>query len=203
MKKHLVLSFLLLNFCVSVLSTACTKTKPEKTQPPPSFSLLKSDTFGEDFDFSPLPPTRSMPNDVWDVSDIDVSHIDVSKKLIAFTFDDAPASTLENILAVFANYNENNPDCKATATLFCNGNLFNESAYTTLSAAVTLGWELGNHTYSHADITTLSESELQIEIQRTETLLSNIDGKRAHLFRAPYGRINEEIKKAVNVPIID
>ena len=204
MKKTLALSFLCLNLCVSILPTACTKVKKEKTHPvPPSFSLLGSDTFGEDFDFAPLPPTRNASNEFWDVSTIDVSKIDKNKKLIAFTFDDAPASTLENILAVFANYNENNPDCEASATLFCNGNLFNENTYATLSAAVTLGWELGNHTYSHADITTLSENELQSELSRTETLLSKIDNKPAHLFRAPYGRINPEIKKAVNVPIID
>ncbi|MBQ7924156.1 MAG: polysaccharide deacetylase family protein [Clostridia bacterium] len=205
MKKYFACHFLGVSLLTTLFLCACSTPSIDNTASvqPSSFALTQTTTFGEDFDFPPLPPTHSVSDEFWDVSDVDVSAIDVSRRLIAFTFDDAPASTLENILAVFAGYNEANPDCPATATLFCNGNLFDENSIANLSAALTLGWELGNHTYSHADITTLSESELHAEIQRTETLLSKVDGKNAHLFRAPFGRINDEVKKAVNVPIID
>lgn len=201
MKKHLGFYFL----CVQLLlpTLACAPVRNEQTRIATPYSTLQIDTLGEDFDFAPLPTTRSALNGVWDDTDVDISKIDTNRKLISFTFDDAPASTLESILAVFANYNENNPDCVATATLFCNGKLYSETAHNTLLASVTLGWELGNHTYSHADITKIPIDELQSEIRRTESILSKIDGKSAHLFRAPYGRINETTKREIGAPIID
>ena len=65
-------------------------------------------------------------SEYWSVEDVDISEIDTNRTLIAFTFDDAPSRTFESILAVFASFNENNEDCKASATMFFNGHLFNE-----------------------------------------------------------------------------
>ena len=141
--------------------------------------------------------------DVWDLSDTDVSEIDPSRNLIAFTFDDAPSSELENILAVFAEFNENNPDCKAFASVFCNGYLCDESSLVTLHAAYALGFEMGNHTYSHFDLTSLSESKLKMEIDETDKLLQRIYGKKRHLLRAPFGKINDFVKQTAYTPLID
>ena len=153
-------------------------------------------------DLSPKPAdTPTVPN-VWDVSEVDISKIDPNRKLIAFTFDDAPARHLENIMAVYANFNENNPDCQASATLFINGCLCDSQTPTLLTAALALGFELGNHTYSHADLTTLSLSETAAEIDRVDNYLSTIDGKTRHLFRPPYGKITVEQKNAASTPII-
>lgn len=149
------------------------------------------------------PPEPPVDPDIWDVSDVDISAIDQSRKLISFTFDDAPARTIENILTVFAAFNENNPDCPASATLFCNGCLFDSSSVSTLHAACALGFELGNHTYAHFDLTTLSEPTLQAEIDKTDALLQQADGKPRHLFRAPYGRLNDLVRATVQTPILD
>ena len=163
----------------------------------------------------PLPPlnlpiekeppkaTKPIDSEFWDVTDTDISQIDTSKKLIAFTFDDAPARTLENIVAVFASYNERNADCPATATLFCNGHLCHPTSMQTLKAAHALGFEMGNHSYSHPDLTTLDESTLKAEIQKTDVLLEEIDGKQTHLFRAPFGRINGLTCSLVQAPVLD
>ena len=105
--------------------------------------------------------------------------------------------------STFAAYNESNPDCKATATIFFNSGLVDESSTHHLLTAHILGMELGNHTHSHLDLTTLSPAELKSEIDKTDELLSRIDGKPRHLFRAPYGRIDEEVKAQVETPIID
>lgn len=149
------------------------------------------------------PVDTPIDTDVWDVSDVDISDVDISKKLIAFTFDDAPAKTLENILAVFASFNENNPDCKATATLFCNSSLCNNHSIQLLYTAKALGFELGNHTHSHFDLTSLTETDLQYEIDETDRLLQKIDQQPRHLLRAPFGKINDLIREQVSVPIID
>ncbi len=53
------------------------------------------------------------------------------------------------------------------------------------------------------DVTTLPLESVLDEIERTDKLLYAVDKKEEHLFRAPFGRINEEIKRALDVPIID
>ncbi len=192
--------------CALSLPVAC---RPAAAQTPygagnvrnRALSELSASDYDDRFEFSPLPQETQTTGE-FDLSDVDISAIDRTRKLIAFTFDDAPATKIENLLAVFAAYNENNPDCKATATLFCNGYLLQESALPSLTAALALGWELGNHTYSHPDITTLSPSDYASELARTEGLLQKIDGKTAHLFRPPYGRIDEAQKAAANAPVI-
>ena len=161
----------------------------------------------------PTPPTPNPPlpdnaepskDDVyWDVSDIGVSYVDTTRKLLSITFDDAPSKTLENILAVFAQYNESNPDCKATATLFCNGHLFNNHSSQLLHAACALGFELGNHTYSHLDLTQLTADEIIWELAETDKILSRIDGKPRHIFRAPFGRTNNAVREQIKTPVMN
>jgi peptidoglycan/xylan/chitin deacetylase (PgdA/CDA1 family) len=63
--------------------------------------------------------------------------------------------------------------------------------------------ELGNHTQTHADLSKLSPLEIQNEIAQTDELLSRVDKKQFHLFRAPYGKIDERVKTQVSTPIIN
>lgn len=139
----------------------------------------------------------------WDVSDVDISEIDATRKLLSFTFDDAPSRTIERLLAAFAAFNEANPDCKASATFFCNGRYFDESTPTLLQTAYAMGMELGNHSFSHPDLSTLTLNEVQSEIDKTDALLRRADGKKRHLFRAPYGKLSEQVKAVVETPIMD
>ena len=152
---------------------------------------------------SPQPSQTENNSPFWDVSNVDISDIDRSKKLISFTFDDAPVGELEQILAVFASFNEENPDCKASATLFCNGRLINTASARVLHSAVALGFELGNHTYTHADLSSITNKELLIEVSNTENKLQAVDGKAEHLFRPPFGNLTAEQKQFFSVPIID
>ena len=221
-KKTLLISLFSLCFTLN----ACTFSSPSKNNeaPAPSSPTENGDAFTppiendgnkEEFadDFIDTPPSDPTPfpeqsptenaDIYWDVSDVDVSYIDSSRKLISFTFDDAPAKTLENVLAVFAEYNESNPDCKASATLFCNGHLFNTHSTQLLHAACALGFELGNHSYSHFDMPSLSEEEIRWEISQTDSLLSRIDGKSQHIFRAPFGKTNDLIRANVKTPVMN
>ena len=158
----------------------------------------------EDLSYPPssIPQNESVPSNVWDVSDVDISKINPDRKLIAFTFDDTPARRLENILAIYADYNERNPDCVASATLFVNGYLFDNHTPVLLTAALTLGFELGNHTYSHADLSTLTAAETITEIRCVDEALSALDKKTRHLFRPPYGKITSEQKDVLQTPVI-
>ncbi len=139
----------------------------------------------------------------WDSAKLSLSDVDKSRKLISFTFDDAPSKTLENILAVFAAFNERHPACKASATFFCNGGRIDEASLPLLHVAYALGFELGNHTYSHANLATLTKEEIASEIDRTDKILSSVDGQSRHLFRAPYGKLTQDVKAVARTPVID
>lgn len=159
-------------------------------------------------EFAPLSPEvypshSETDEEIWDVSDVDISDVDKTRKLLSFTFDDAPSRSLERILAVFAAFNESNPDCPASATFFLNGIRFDSNTPHTLTAALTLGMELGNHSYTHYDLTTLEETKLRTEIDETDKLLCAIDGRERHLFRAPFGKVNELVRSVVHTPIFD
>lgn len=183
------------------LFTGCTAKTPPETSfnayLPPSSELSE-----EDFTL-PLEAEVSPQNNVWDVSDVDISYVDLSRKLIAFTFDDGPGKTMENILAAFTDHNERNPDCRATATFFLNGLRITEEMHPLLHTAHILGCELGNHTYHHHNLTTLPDEELQAEIERTDEILCRIDGKTHHLLRAPFGAINDTVKAHLQTPVIN
>ncbi len=173
---------------------ACAKTP----QAPPAQPIRKQMFFYENENRKE--PERS---EFWDVSEVDISKIDTSRKLISFTFDDSPSGYLENIAAIFTGYNEENPDCPASATVFFNGYRLQEYSPTLIDLAATAGFELGNHTHGHLKLTALSETELEKEINEVDKALQKHDGKKRHLLRAPYGEINETVKKISYTPIID
>lgn len=54
------------------------------------------------------------------------------------------------------------------------------------------GHRIGNHTYSHPDLTKLSESAVRDELQRTEDLISDFLTEKK-LFRPPYGAHNPTV----------
>lgn len=139
----------------------------------------------------------------WNTNFADISRVHKERKLIAFTFDDAPGKTLESLLAVFSSFNEQNPDCPAYATLFCNGIRITNESKPLLQTALALGWELGNHTHSHPDLLRLSLEKAQAEIQSNERLLASIDHRNTHLFRAPFGNLNDAIKRTLSAPVIN
>ena len=196
-RLHLIPATLLCFFCACNGSAATQRESP--SVPPAKEENFSSDLFFEE----EQQPEESTENVYWNVDAIDISDVDPSRKLIAFTFDDAPARTMENILAVFASFNEKNEDCRASATVFFNGALFNAETPHLLYTACALGFELGNHTYSHLDLTSLSKETLTEEIDKTDALLEKIDGQKRHLLRAPFGKTNELVKECAKTPLID
>ena len=186
------------------LLSSCKSTPAPQIDPSDNTPLtLPSESFS--------PPTLPEENDeslhsdnkYWNVEQVDVSEIDPNRKLLSFTFDDSPSRTLESIFAVFAAFNEENPDCKASATVFFNGGLFDSQTPHLLYTACALGFELGNHTHSHFDLTTLTAETLVEEIDKTDALLEKADGQKRHLLRAPFGRTNELVREHAPTPLID
>ena len=200
-KKHLIsltlLPILLLSSCIAPKESSQTSPFSQMDE-----KIDSSISLGKPNPDKPNVKIQ-IPDEIWDVSDVNISYVDPTKKLIAFTFDDAPAKTLENILAVFASFNEENLDCKASATLFVNSYLCNEENMHALRVARTLQFELGNHTHSHKDLSLLNQEELLFEIERTDAILQTIDEKPFHLLRAPYGKLSDTVRAVAKTPIFD
>lgn len=110
------------------------------------------------------------------------------KKMIALTFDDGYKYTME-ILEKLEQYD-------VRATFFLTGDWI-EQAPTICRKVSEAGHEIGNHGFSHSDMTKQSQSDALEEINRMQKLIRETAGKECVLFRFPYGMCNEDLVKLV------
>lgn len=59
---------------------------------------------------------------------------------------------------------------------------------------VNAGMWVGNHSYTHPHMTTLSSSQMSTEITRTQQAIQSATGAAPKLFRPPYGETNATLK---------
>jgi peptidoglycan/xylan/chitin deacetylase (PgdA/CDA1 family) len=124
-------------------------------------------------------------------------------KLLAFTFDDGPSANDTKFVDLFKKY-------KGSATFFVTGTNCNTVGYSTLQYAINNGWDIGNHSMTHADAwsgsgdsyTELTYEQLKYQISDFNTLLeSNLtmaDGKTPYevsLYRPPQIRYTDTMFK--------
>lgn len=99
---------------------------------------------------------------------------------VYLTFDDGPGPFTDQVLSILR-------QTESTATFFQLG--MNRPGYDAVSEAIQAqGSNIGNHSYSHLDLTELDPAKLQSEIA---------DGPHAKCFRPPFGSSNEEVKAAI------
>ena len=185
--------------CLSPTLCAC-KTQRSETLPINERTIYYAPSALEKDETLVPAPTIA---EIWPTEDMDISMLDKSKKHVAFTFDDAPTRQLPELIKVFLEFNKNNPDCVASATIFYNGVNLNDYTLPYLKKAYEAGLELGNHTYSHCDLRTLAPFELEKEISLVDEFLEKIDGKKLHLLRAPYGAVDDKVRQYAKTPILD
>ena len=118
---------------------------------------------------------------------------------IAITFDDGPhPKETDKILEVLEKYN-------AKATFFVVGKHVNWYTSSVVRASKA-GHEIGNHTYTHPDISTLSKQQIKDEIKKCEDIIVQKTGKKPTLFRPPFGNYDEntlnQISKEMGYKII-
>ena len=122
--------------------------------------------------------------------------VDPQKPMVALTYDDGPnASTTNQILDSLEAHG-------ARATFFVVGERLSYSK-TVLKREASLGCEIGCHTYSHADLTTISDEKIQSEISSTCALVKSITGQRVRVVRPPYGAVNDHVASVIPYPLVN
>lgn len=115
-------------------------------------------------------------------------------RYVALTFDDGPSSFTNRLLDCLESNN-------AKATFFMVGKEI-DSFPDEVKRMEALGCELGNHTYSHVDLTTLAPEDMSAEIAGVDEDLVNLVGHGATVLRPPYGNINDSVRATVGTPMI-
>ncbi|MDQ4138392.1 MAG: polysaccharide deacetylase family protein [Actinomycetota bacterium] len=113
---------------------------------------------------------------------------------VALTFDDGPGPHTAAVLDALAAR-------RAPATFFLQG--FHAERYPDLVRRMHAeGHQIGNHTWNHADLTTLPGAAVAEQIQRTNDVIGAIIGAPPTTFRPPYGAFNDDVLGHAAMPAI-
>jgi len=108
-----------------------------------------------------------------------------SRKL-ALTYDDGPNDPHTNrLMAVLDRHG-------VRATFFLIGQSVESHPHIARSL-VAAGHAIGNHSYSHPDLTTLSATEVRDELRRATCAIEDVMDVTPALFRPPFGRRNQGV----------
>ena len=116
-------------------------------------------------------------------------------KIVALTFDDGPHP--KNTPLILEELKKRN----AVATFFVVGNRV-QYYPEVLAQIIAEGNEIGNHTWSHKQLTTLSPEGIQKQVSDTQEAVKTAVGTTPKIFRTPYGEISDLITRNVDLPII-
>ncbi|KAB2340244.1 polysaccharide deacetylase family protein [Actinomadura rudentiformis] len=130
--------------------------------------------------------TPSPPN----VPAVDCLHV----KCVALTFDDGPGPYTASLLATLARHG-------ARATFFVTGQNATYHADLIRQEAAA-GHEIGNHSWSHPDLTRLSTRQAHDQLGRTDQAVQASIGRAPTLFRPPYGAQNAAVRAGAARPVI-
>ncbi|HEX3612012.1 MAG TPA: polysaccharide deacetylase family protein [Sporichthyaceae bacterium] len=108
-------------------------------------------------------------------------------KCVALTFDDGPGTQIPTLLNMLK-------AAGAHATFFVVGEMATQrpEALKQIAAA---GDEIGDHSWSHPDLRTLSDDDLRSQITRTADVVEDATGIRPELMRPPYGDLNQHVRQ--------
>ncbi|YCK41070.1 polysaccharide deacetylase family protein [Actinomadura sp. ATCC 39365] len=115
-------------------------------------------------------------------------------KCVALTFDDGPGPYTGTLLRHLAKY-------RAHATFFVVGR--NVGAHPdVVRRTVEAGHELGNHTWSHPDLTRLSPAAIRSQLARTDRAVKSAAGVVPGLVRPPYGATDRDVRRQAHRPLV-
>ncbi|MBR5508334.1 MAG: polysaccharide deacetylase family protein [Clostridia bacterium] len=121
-------------------------------------------------------------------------NLDVTKPMVALTFDDGPSQQTMRIVSCLLAYN-------SVATFFCVGQNVDAMRQTVRSVR-DFGMEIGNHSYSHPDLAKLKPDGIRWQMDACSNAIYNAIGEYPSLCRPPYGSIGKDVLPSVGMPSI-
>lgn len=119
-----------------------------------------------------------------------ISQGDSNLPEVALTFDDGPSDAYTpQVLSILQQKNVH-------ATFFCIGEQVQDEP-DLVQQEYSAGHIVGNHSWSHPDLTTLSPSDVQTQLGKTSAAIQQAMGVLPTLFRPPYGAISESVKDQI------
>lgn len=111
---------------------------------------------------------------------------------VLLTYDDAPDKYALDIAKAIDEKGEK-------AIFFVNGMYLDEADGAKMVEEIhQLGFEIGNHSYYHPDLTSLTYEQQREEIVGTNDRVEELTGKRPRFIRPPFGLYNEDTVRIAN-----
>jgi peptidoglycan-N-acetylglucosamine deacetylase len=110
-------------------------------------------------------------------------------KTIALTFDDGPGARTSELSHWLKAHG-------VPAAFFVNGKMLTAGPLV-LAEIVADGHVLGNHTQTHADLTTLGRTEIIAEVEQTDALIAPFVPDGRYMFRPPFGAYTDTTFEAL------
>lgn len=114
------------------------------------------------------------------------------KKKIALTFDDGPSALYTGTLL------DGLKERNVKATFFLIGKNAEENPEL-VKRIYAEGHLIGNHTYSHVEITKIPDEEAIEELEKTDEIICSITGEHVQYMRPPFGSWQKELESRLDV----
>ena len=181
---------------VPLLSPLGVLARNAAMNPTPRASLSSMLPLLDSLPATPTPtPTPTPTSESSALPPAKAERVDCTKaKCVALTFDDGPGPKTGKLL-------DDLKKADAPATFFVVG----PNAKTRpelLKRMVAEGHEIGNHTWNHRSLPSLSSSKIRSEIDRTNEAIDAAIGEHATLMRPPYGARNAITDRLAQAPVI-
>lgn len=125
--------------------------------------------------------------------------IDPTRPMVAITYDDGPSAEITpQLLDLYEKYG-------VVCTFFELGKNVETAANASdiLKRERELGCEVGNHSYSHPNLYTLSDQQIQDQADRSNAAITEASGKAPTIMRAPYGNGSNHICEIFGLPSVN
>lgn len=137
---------------------------------------------------TPTPSPAADPLEALNLPEFTGRDIDCAEiKCVALTFDDGPGSQTDTLLRSLKSAN-------AVATWFPLGEVIADNP-DNLREIADAGMEIGNHSWSHPELTRLNDSAVSSQINRTSAEVDRVIGQRPTLVRPPYGSVSRRVTR--------
>lgn len=139
----------------------------------------------------PSPPVQAQQHPVWDASGRAIVHVSTTRPLVALTVDDGWSRRTEIMQLLL--------DQQVPAVFFLTAQaVARDEAF--LRTAVREGFEIGNHTTTHHNLSALSRTDVESELSGMDRLFEHAVGSQPPMrfFRAPYGALSKNVLDAAD-----